>query len=167
MAAGRNALLDYMSLNLAMKELMKLLSAPKDGVVEAVREKNSAYQTLSFEYQKQAKQLALRELELVEKGDSVYAIATELSFDELRYCANQLADGQYDICLLFSGNRNDGYIYVVSSKTTDVRNIAKQLNDTFSGKGGGQSAYAQGKIQACAEETIKDFAEKLLEKEML
>ncbi len=163
MAAGKNALLDYMSMNLAMKELMKLLSVPKDGVVDAVREKNTAYQTLNFEYQKQAKQLALHELQLVEKGDSVYALATELSFDELRYCANQLADGQYNVCLLLSGNSTDGYIYVVSSKETDVRDLVKQLNDSFSGKGGGQKNYAQGKIQACAENEIKGFVENLLE----
>ncbi len=166
MTAGKNALTDYMSLNLAMKELMKLLSAPRDGVVDAVREKNTAYQTLNFEYQKQAKQLALHELELVEKGDSVYAVATELSFDELRYCANRLADGQYRVCLLFSGNSTDGYIYVVSSKAADVRDIAKQLNETFSGKGGGQKNYAQGKIQACAENDIKSFVENLLVNEM-
>lgn len=163
MAAGKNALMDYMSLNLAMKELMKLLSAPRDGVVDAVREKNTAYQTLGFEYQKQAKQLALHELQLVEKGGSVYAVAAALSFDELRYCANCLADGQYNVCLLLSGNSTDGYIYVVSSKVTDVRDLVKQLNDSFSGKGGGQKNYAQGKIQACAENEIKGFVENLLE----
>lgn len=162
MAAGKNALFDYMGVNLAMKELMKLLSVPKERVTDAVREKISAYQTLDFEYQKQAKQLALHKLQPVEKDDSVYAMATGLSFDELRYCANSLADGKYNVCLLFSGNSTDGYIYVVSSKTTDVRELVKRLNDRFSGKGGGQKNYAQGKIQACAETDVIDFAEEIL-----
>lgn len=162
MVAGIHALMDYLNLNGANKELMKILSVPRFGIVEAVREKNTAYQTLRWEYQNNAKRLALLELDLVEISDAVYTVAENLTFDELRYCANQLVENKYDTCMLFSKNGEDGYIYVVSSKNKDVRETVKKLNETFSGKGGGQSNYAQGKIGVFPEAEIKNFVENTL-----
>lgn len=164
--AGINALTDYMSLNVRSKELMKMLSAPRDGIVEAVREKNTGYQNLYNEYQKNARKLALYELDLVEFLGSVYSIAKDLSFDELRYCANQLTEKDFSVCMLFSKNDADEYAYVVSSKSKDIRGLAGQLNEAFSGKGGGQSGYVQGKIKGCEEERLKVFVEELLKREI-
>lgn len=166
MVAGINALTDYMSLNVRSKELMKMLSAPRDGVVEAVREKNTLYQTLYNDYQKNARKLALYELDLVELGDLVCSIAESLSFDELRYCANQLMERDYRVCMLFSKNGTDEYAYVVSSKCKDIRGLAGRLNEAFTGKGGGQPGYVQGKINVCEEERLKAFVEELLKQEI-
>ncbi len=163
MLAGIEALRDYMGLNAANKELMKLLSVPREKVVEAVRERHATSQALRGELQRVSKKLAFYELEKVELGDAVYAFASGLNFDELRYCANALIDGGKSVCMLISKNEDDSYIYVVSSKDADVRAIVKQLNETFSGKGGGQSTYAQGKLAAAPESDIRSFAEKALQ----
>ena len=166
MVAGINALTDYMSLNARSKELMKMLSVPRDGIAEAVREKNTLYQNLYNDYQKNAKKLALYELDLVEIGGSVCSFGKGLSFDELRYCANQLTEKDYGVCMLFSENNTDEYAYVVSSKCKDIRGLAGQLNEAFAGKGGGQPGYVQGKINVSGEERLKAFVEELLKSEI-
>lgn len=165
MVAGKIALLDYIDINMYVKEVMKVTSSPRKGIVDAVRERFTLYQELRNEYQKISNRLALSELELCEVGNSIYSIAQNLNFEDLRYCSNQIMEGDYDLCLLFSKNMNE-YIYIVRSKRKDVRPIVKSLNETFGGKGGGKSEYSQGKLPCVSESKIKEFIKNNLEKEV-
>ena len=145
MLAGINAIYDYIALNSANKELMGLLSASRNNVNEAVIRQNEQLNALRVENAQMSKRLALLELEPVNVGDGVYAIAKNLTYDELRHCANSLQEQGEKTCVLFS-SADEGYIYVVASTVRDVREIVKELNAKFSGKGGGKPDYAQGKI---------------------
>jgi alanyl-tRNA synthetase len=145
MLAGINALSDYASLNSANKELMGLLSASRFSVNETVAKQNEQLISLKTQNAQMSKRLALLELEPVNVGESVYAIAKNLNYDELRHCANALQEQGAKTCVLLS-EADSGYIYVVASTTRDVREIVKELNAKFSGKGGGKPDYAQGKI---------------------
>ncbi len=158
MTAGIHALTDYMQLNDANRQMMRMLSVPRDVIAGAVEEKNTAYQNLRYEYENLLKRLALCELSLVNIGNSVYAIAENLSFDQLRYCANTLSE-DYSMCLLLSANGETAYTYVVSSGSGDVRPFVKELNAAFAGKGGGQSGYAQGKMEVSSKEELVKFIE--------
>ncbi len=145
MLAGINALSDYASLNSANRELMGLLSASRFSVNSAVAKQNEQLISLKTQNAQMSKRLALLELEPVNVGDSVYGITKNLTYDELRHCANSLQEQGAKTCVLLS-EAGSGYIYVVASTTGDVREIVKELNAKFSGKGGGKSDYAQGKI---------------------
>lgn len=162
MIAGINALKDYMNLNASNKSLMKMLSAPRNGIYDAVREQNGNYQTLRNDFQQVSKKLALYELDKVTVDDSVYAFSKNLNYDEMRYCSNHLLDNGYSTCILLSKNDADSFIYVISSKTEDVRTFTKQLNDAFSGKGGGRNDYSQGKIMVDSENDVKAVIEGIL-----
>jgi len=161
MLAGSLALLDYMALNSANKELMALLSASRDSVNEAVIKQNEQLVALRAQNAQMSKELALLKLSPVAVNESVYAIAENLSFDELRHCSNSLLDKGIKTCVLLSQNP-DGVAYVVSSKTEDVRVIVKTLNEKFSGKGGGKPDYAQGKLTDSNEEELKRAIEEML-----
>ena len=145
MLAGINALSDYVALNSANKELMGLLSAARFSVNEAVAKQNEQLMELRTQNAQMSKRLALFELNPVAVGDNAYSISENLTYDELRHCANSLQDGGTDTCVLLS-KADEGYIYVVASKSRDVREIVKELNQKFQGKGGGKPDYAQGKI---------------------
>lgn len=145
MLAGINALMDYVSLNSANKELMGLLSASRFSVNEAVAKQNEQLMELRAQNAQMSKRLALFELNPIKVGDNAYSVTKNLTYDELRYCVNSLQDGGTDTCVLLS-KADEGYIYVVASKSCDVREIVKELNQKFSGKGGGKPDYAQGKI---------------------
>lgn len=163
--AGKNALLDYMNANVYIKDIMKITSSPRDGVVDAVQGKVLLYQDLRDDYQRVTKELAWSKLKLIEVGNSVYSITEKLNFEELRYCSNCVMDGRYSVCLLLSRNDNE-YIYVLCSKSKDIQPLTKLLNDAFGGKGGGKREYSQGKLPCISEREIIDFINNNIEKEV-
>ena len=61
---------------------------------------------------------------------------------------------EFEYCYLFSNTDADNYIYVVSSKEDNVRELVQNLNKTFNGKGGGRDTYAQGKITGSKDEIL-------------
>ena len=65
------------------------------------------------------------------------------------------------VCGAFIGNDECGYHYILGSKTVDVREISKNLNAQFHGKGGGKPQMVQGSLNGSAKE-IKELIEKLV-----
>ncbi len=91
----------------------------------------------------------------------MYAVMKELSFDELRYCANTLTTQDYDYCILLSLDEQ-GWCYVAASKEKEVKPLVAGLNTAFGGKGGGKGGYAQGKLPPVAEAELIDKVTLLL-----
>ncbi len=162
MIAGESALLDYARLCRDNKKLMGLLKAPRNGVLDAVLKLSEDYKTLRAEYQNAARKLAFYELEKETVGENLLAFSSGASFDELRYCSNLLTP-EYKLCALFS-KAEDGFMYVISSQSEDVREIVKSLNENFGGKGGGKSDYAQGKLTLGSAEQLRTHILSLLNK---
>lgn len=161
LVAGSVALQEYIRLNATAKELMRLTSATREGILEIVRKRYDEYQDLCYENRRLSCRLALCELEVQRTEEAVYGIAEDLSFEELRYCANHYVEEGCGMCLLLSRNAEE-YIYVVSSKNQDVQPVVKALNEQFSGKGGGKVGYAQGKIALRERSEIEEFVREVL-----
>ncbi|MBR5543804.1 MAG: hypothetical protein IKU65_06900 [Oscillospiraceae bacterium] len=159
--AGATALHDYSELNRANKQMMKTLSVPREDVSAAAERQVELVSSLRYENQELAKRLAWSELSVIKINSSAISFAENLSYEELRHCSNMLMEQGCEVCLLFSTNDRENYIYVVSG-VRDIRAIVKSLNDTFDGKGGGKPNYAQGKIVSGSTETIRTFAEEIL-----
>ena len=160
--AGEVALSDYARLNSANKAMMKTLSVSREDVADAAKRQVDLVSALKFENRELSRRLAWSELKPCEVGASAYAFSKNLSYDELCYCANKLSDEGKDISLLFSGDDDKNYIYVISSATRDVRSIVKSLNEAFDGRGGGKPNYAQGKIISESIEEIEKFVKEIL-----
>lgn len=62
-------------------------------------------------------------------------------------------------CAGFSGNDDNGYTYVVTSKNNGVRSLAPKINSTLSGKGGGSDELIQGSVKATKKDIEKFFRE--------
>jgi alanyl-tRNA synthetase len=164
MVAGRNAFDDYAALNRMNKALMGLLSAKRDGVQAAVEKQNETAGALKSETVKLSRRLAMSELVPTFVGKSFFASADGLSFDDLRYCANELTASHADcgICLLFSRDGEGQVLYVAASPKGDVRGAVAELNKAFDGKGGGKPVYAQGKLASAENEELLHAAVKEL-----
>ncbi len=160
--AGYEALCDYSMLNTLNKQLMKTLSVTREAVSDAAKRQTELIDTLRHEKGELSNRLAWRELSLVKLNNLAYAFSKNSSYDELIYCANKLADEGVETSLLFSKNDDDGYIYLISSRERDVREIVKRLNTTFNGRGGGKPNYAQGRVVCDSTEKLKSFAENCL-----
>lgn len=160
--AGINAYQDYVRLHDANKALMHLLSAARDEVLEIVEKQNEQMQKLRIENARLAKELALSAMVPVAVGNSAYVLLENLSYDELRHCANRLAQQGFLNCVLLSCGEDGSYIYVVSSSENRAKDMAASLNGAFSGKGGGKPNYAQGKITIEQIDDAKAFLEEIL-----
>ena len=159
MVAGVNAFLDYSALHSSVKTVMNLLSAKRDSIAESVEKLQETANNLKSENSKISKKLALASLNPVAVNGCAYAICENMSYDDLRECANNLIENGTRKCILLSKVDENSYIYVVSSAENDVRSIVSVLNSQFSGKGGGKDNYAQGKLTAQSVQSLVEVAE--------
>ena len=162
MVAGINAFYDYSALHTSVKQVMNLLSAKRDSIAASVEKLQETANNLKSENGKMSRKLALASLSPVTVNGCAYAINENMSYDDLRECANNLIENGTRKCILLSSADGGSYIYVVSSAEKDVRSLVSELNSAFSGKGGGKDNYAQGKLSASSEDDLKNFIEKLL-----
>lgn len=161
MLAGFEAFLDYSFLNRSNKTMMKALSAPRDAVSENVTKQLELISALKNENKELLKRLAWAELDATDVNGCAYAFLRGVSYDELRHCSNLLSEEGKKVCMLFSTDDDENYIYVVSSAKHDTKPLVKALNEAFDGKGGGKPNYAQGKIISDLKEKIEAFAEEI------
>ena len=73
-----------------------------------------------------------------------------------REMMNQLLDKGAVICAVFTGTDEDGYRYVIGSRSEDVRSISKTLNSTLEGRGGGKPEMVQGSVKG-TEDAVKEI----------
>ncbi len=144
--AGFDALADYRMINDNNKDLMKLLCAPRDGILEFVKKQMDAVATLTREKQAIQRELAEATMELVKIGDNAFAFLANCTFDDLRYLSNNITTQDVELCVLLSETNEGEYNYVLNSKSGAVIEVLKGLNEAFNGKGGGKPDYAQGKL---------------------
>lgn len=163
MVAGINAFADYSALHTSNKAVMNLLSAKRDSIALSVEKLQETANNFKSENSKMSRKLALASLNPVAVNGCAYAINENMSYDDLRECANNLIQNGTRKCILLSKTDEESFIYVVSSAENDVRTIVNILNSTFSGKGGGKDNYAQGKLSASTDEIIKPVVEEIFQ----
>ena len=73
-----------------------------------------------------------------------------------REMMNQLLDKGAVICAVFAGTDEEGYRYVIGSRSEDVRSISKTLNSTLEGRGGGKPEMVQGSVKG-TEDAVKEI----------
>lgn len=146
MVAGPWALSDYTRLNADNKAIMKLLSAPRDNVVEFLSRQLDQISQLNREKQALIRELAMAKLSVIKVGENGYSFCEKCTFDDLRFCSNSVIEQGTVMCVLLSETSENQYIYVISSKDAEITSVLKQLNASFNGKGGGNPHYAQGKL---------------------
>ena len=157
MLCGLLAINDYINLHNTNKQIMNMLSAKRFETPDSVERIQAELSNARAENKKLMADLATLKMEKHIADNKVCVFIDGVSYDELRNCSNTLIE-EHEYCYLFSNTDENNYIYVVSSKEQNVRELVQELNKTFSGKGGGRDTYAQGKITATKEEILKYLA---------
>lgn len=156
MVAGKRALADYRSRYDNVKRISGMLSAPQPEIANVL----SDYIAESDETRTALKQARLRIAELeAEKIQPTDASAVfylpDFSIPELIAFSNVANKRVGKITVALSGTDGD-YKYVISSNTTDLRAMAKDINSALSGRGGGRPEMIQGSFGATIGE-IQDY----------
>ncbi len=156
MVCGINAFEDYSKLHDDNKEMMHTLSASRDKVLEFVLRDHELIGTQKAEINRLCAELSKANLDTTVINDTLVGFTVGASFDDMRALVNDSLD-KADKVAFFSQGENNDYSYIISSSSLDIRDIVKELNSSFAGKGGGRPNYAQGKITAEKEDILNYF----------
>lgn len=91
--------------------------------------------------------LAIRAERMAGQPKDVIVFADDLEGEELRILMNLVLDHGKRLCAVFGGDEEHGFRYVIGSRILDMRPLAKELNETFHGRGGGKPEMVQGSVQ--------------------
>lgn len=156
MLCGFRALQDYNQKEESVKGISEALCAKETEVVEAVEHLKSEQGLLREKYSVQQFQvLSYKALEIPLDEEIVKVFDTELSGNGPRELMNLLLERGAKVCAVFAGTDDLGYRYVIGSRTEDVRELCKRLNEKFGGKGGGKPEMVQGSLTGKKEEIVR------------
>lgn len=156
MKCGQKALLDYRRKYKSVHELSGILSAKQGEVTSAVQRLLNELDSVKSEYSAFKMSVAENDRSnLISNGECSFFITNCYDTDMMRDLVN-FGMSNHKLCAVFSGDDESGYSYTVGSSTLDMKNIAKTVNTSLCGRGGGKDTLIQGKVSASAKQ-IGDF----------
>lgn len=152
---GDRALQEFSMHQDSVISISNQLSARQEAVSEAVfrlKEENLRMKERVNSLQAKLLSLSVRLLPPPEEQNSAVLFTGELDNIAVRYTVNDLCSRYPGYCILFSGDDEKGYRYIIGSASEDCREPAAFLKEQFQAKGGGSARMVQGSIKAPAEE---------------
>ena len=143
---GRKAFEDYCEKNRSVLEISALLKAKTEEVSPAVERVLSQLHEERYKFTQLKKQLfeiRAREYE----GSNCCVFDDGGNAEEARIFSDLLAD-RVGVAAVFSGNDEEGYKFVVTSRNADVRDIGNKLRAAYGARGGGKPEMIQGSVNA-------------------
>lgn len=161
MLAGIRALKDYQEKQTQVTAVSVALSAKPEKIGEAVLRLREQQEATRFQLNRMQAIYLEQKLDSISKEDT-FALLFEEDLDNVavRNFVNGAVERFEGICAAFVGTDEKGYRYILGSKTRDVRELAKELNTRFAGKGGGKPEMVQGSLngtEAGIRSAIGDF----------
>ena len=158
MKAGYDALEGYRSEYEQCRRISVAISAKHGEVAEGVCRLLQEIDGLKSQLSQMKKEILTYRLEKIEYTEGNLCIFEDGGdMLSLRNLVNEAKKRCGGICACFSGNDAEGYKYIISSTTTDLRARSKEINAAISGRGGGSSEMIQGSCTATREEIEKYF----------
>ena len=148
MLAGNRALEDYNQKHQNVVAISRLLSAKTGEVAEAVERLQKEMSDLKFfavQMKREWMQMKAKQMEM--DKPAVCVLENSLQGNDLREFANLLAL-RAERVLVLSGN-DEQMRYVLVDQKNQARELGKEIQNGFNGKGGGSPQMVQGTLSAC------------------
>lgn len=153
MLCGVRALQDYEVKQEQAGEISALLCAKENEIAESVRHLRDEADNLKYELGEKEKKLIAVKAEMIPKDGKPVCIFTEdIEGDSMRLLMNLVLEAGHNVCAVFHGNDSEGYRYVIGSRTQNMRELVKEFNAAFDGRGGGKTEMVQGTARGCESE---------------
>ena len=153
MLCGVRALQDYEVKQEQAGEISALLCAKENEIAETVRHLRDEADNLKYEVGEKEKKLIAVKAEMIPKDGKPVCIFTEdIEGDSMRLLMNLVLEAGHNVCAVFHGNDSEGYRYVIGSRTQNMRELVKEFNAAFDGRGGGKPEMVQGTARGCESE---------------
>ena len=153
---GMRALKDYQQKQESVGKVSAALSAKPEKIAEAVEHLQEQQAKLREQLNHIQAMYLQEKLDKIHVEDQCVCIFEEaLDSIAMRNFVNGAMERCDGICGAFIGSDKSGYHYILGSKELDVREISKQLNVKFSGKGGGKPQMVQGSLNGTKKEILE------------
>lgn len=153
MLCGVRALQDYEVKQEQAGEISALLCAKENEIAESVRHLRDEADNLKYELGEKEKKLIAVKAKMIPKDGKPVCIFTEdIEGDSMRLLMNLVLEAGHNVCAVFHGNDSEGYRYVIGSRTQNMRELVKEFNAAFDGRGGGKPEMVQGTARGCESE---------------
>ncbi len=150
---GMRALADYRQKQQSVSEVSVVLSAKPDKIGEAVLHlKEQQAKTRERLNRIQALYLEQRLAQISPEDRNICIFEKEMDSVAARNFVNDAMERCRGVCGVFIGTDEEGYHYILGSKSVDLRIFSRELNTRFGGKGGGKQGMVQGSLNGNAEE---------------
>jgi len=157
MKSGFKALLDYREKYKSVYDASVLLSSKQHEIAAFVEKKINEIDIIQRSYSDFKMKIAENDKEnLVFIGDTALFISNFYDAEMMRELANY-GMTQKEVCVILSGNEENGFSYVAGSLSFDLNKFAKHFNSALSGRGGGRGTMIQGKLSAGKEDILNYF----------
>ncbi|MBP3285083.1 MAG: hypothetical protein J6M02_06245 [Clostridia bacterium] len=160
MLCGERALAHFNLLAENMNRVSVLLSIKDEEVAEAVEELYQENKALESQITRLQNELFTNEINAMPTEEMKIVFKDGLDSNALRNYCNKLKEKAEKAAIVFSKD-NDGYRYVMMSRSINLQPIVKELNSAFQGKGGGKPDSVQGQLIG-SEQEIQEFLKKAL-----
>lgn len=151
---GSRALADYNKKQDSVTAVSVALSAKQDLIADAVLKlKEDLLRQQERINSLQAKYLELSISTLPVPAESNHAVLFVDKMDTIaiRNTVNELIEKYSGYCAVFSGDEENGYQFIVGSKTKDCKELAQIFRNEFGAKCGGNTPMIQGSVKAPSE----------------
>lgn len=155
---GMRALKDYQQKQESVGKVSAALSAKPEKIAEAVEHLQEQQAKLREQLNHIQAMYLQEKLDKIHAEDQCVCIFEEaLDSIAMRNFVNGAMERCNGICGAFIGSDEKGYHYILGSKELDVREISKQLNAKFDGKGGGKPQMVQGSLNGTKKEILEEI----------
>ena len=152
MLCGFRALEDYYQKEKNNREIAVMLSAKEYETAVEVERLQEELAMKKVKIAELERKFLEQKVETLDISSAIVCLFEETDPVMTRELVNLLLKKGAKMAAVFSGNEREGYRYVLGSRSLDVRENGKLLNEAFHGRGGGKPEMVQGTVQGKREE---------------
>lgn len=157
---GFRALEEYRKKSEIISELSGTLTTNQDNLVEYVNKLKTQVQSLKTQLSNAKQSLMESKIaEIPSEQKDVILFEKDIDVPVMRNVVNKLVESHDGICGVFVGSEEDGYNFIIGSKTIDCREIATKMREKLNARGGGKAPMIQGSVTICRENIVSFFEE--------
>ena len=150
---GFRALEEFRKKSEIISELSNVLTTNQDNLTEHVSKLKTQVQSLKTQLANAKQALVENKMAGIPAEQSdVLLFEQDLDTPVMRNVVNKLVEQHEGICGIFAGDDENGYNFIIGSKTVDCREIAAKLRDALNARGGGKAPMIQGSVVAKKED---------------
>ena len=159
---GFRALLAFREKAAVVSDLMGILTTGQEKLSDSVSKLKNANTILSSQLAAAKQQLlSLKLKELPEDAENALLFEQGLDSPIMRNAVNEMAEKYDGYAVIFNGDDEQGYSYIIGSRKRDCRDLAALLKEKLGAKGGGSPEMIQGSLKVTEADIRKIICQEL------